>query len=147
MTTPPQPPARIDWSLNTPTLALIHGIPKTQIALMRKHHAPQEHGGRVLGRPAGTSFDFSKVADWSKTDSEIALEVGCSKGTVYLYRKAKKIEKPARKPGSGRRPKYKWAKLDLTKTIKENAKLVGGASIAATWEQMQKAIAKAKEEG
>ena len=133
--------SRWDWRLNNPTLALVHGVNRATVAALRRQHAPKTK--KPAHRPIGsTTFDFSVITDWNRRDVEIAREVGCSAGTVYNYRRRHGLRPAARKPGSGRRPEYKWSKLDLSKTIKENARRVGGASIAATWEQMQKLAAK-----
>lgn len=66
---------------------------------------------------------FPKSLKWAQMrDEEIAEMLNCHPNTVYKYRKNNKLPRPPRKPGSGAKRRIPLDKIDMKKSIAENAK-------------------------
>ena len=66
---------------------------------------------------------FPKSLRWDKLrDEEIAEMLDCHPNTVYKHRKNNNLPRAPRKPGSGAQPRIDLAKIDMSKTIGQNAK-------------------------
>ena len=69
---------------------------------------------------------FSAFLKWDKMrDAEIAEMLNCHPNTVYKYRKANSLPLAPRKPGSGAVARIDINKINMKKSIAENAKKHG----------------------